>query len=88
MLTFTLPMLVSVTSCEVEAPTATFPNSTFVALGTRLGPLTPQPAVATIAIAAARTRPRMVVRAASHRGLPLVESVEIVRLSVLMKEGL
>lgn len=82
MLTFTFPMLVSVTSCDVEPPTATFPKSTFVALGTRLRSLTPQPATAIIAIVAAKTRPQMTLRTGSHRELSLVVSVEIAVLSV------
>ncbi len=76
MLTFTFPMLVRVTSSDVEAPTATFPNSTFLALGTRLGPLRPQPATAIIVIAAAKTRLRIAVREGSQREL-FVKSLEI-----------
>ena len=82
MLTFTFPMLVSVTSCDVEPPTATVPNSTLVALGTRVSSLTPQPATAIIAIVNAKTRPQMAVRAGSQRELCLVGPVVIAGLSV------
>ena len=79
MLTFIFPMLVRVMSCEVEPPTATLPKSTFVELGTRLGP-TPQPATAMSAIAAAKMRLRIAVRTGIRRGY-FVKAVEISHLS-------